>query len=220
MQSLVPSISRSANVFRAGSSTLKTVLLPVDGEESSKEEEEESGDWLGENRSAKAVQSLSPSSTVTAALNTDILSSSLPPVFAATPIPAVLATPALAPSISLRNVHKRSHSAAFSNSASGASTPTTSSKRTTGPGALEFLGQRLGDFTTAFCDTNTKSIATTPERKMRAIERAQDIEADLNDEELVSLITVFETDGAAADTYLAIKRETLRKIWVQKKLFS
>ena len=50
------------------------------------------------------------------------------------------------------------------------------------------------------------------------MERAQELETDLDDKRLVALIGLFQTDVSAADAYLVLKRDGLRKVWVESKL--
>ena len=61
-------------------------------------------------------------------------------------------------------------------------------------------------------------IAPSPCRKTKAIIRAQELEVDLEDEKLVSLIHIFQTDVNAADAYMVLKRDRVRKIWVKSTL--
>jgi hypothetical protein len=46
---------------------------------------------------------------------------------------------------------------------------------------------------------------------MKAIQQAQDLEQDLDDESLAKLICIFQADVDAADAYVVIKREGLHK---------
>ena len=59
---------------------------------------------------------------------------------------------------------------------------------------------------------------STPQRKQLAMRRAQELEYELDDEGMVSLLELFETDASAADAYLVIERPALRKAWVARKL--
>ena len=47
-------------------------------------------------------------------------------------------------------------------------------------------------------------IAPTPSQKTKAIQQAQELELDLDDERLVLLIQIFQTDVNAADAYMAL----------------
>ncbi len=63
------------------------------------------------------------------------------------------------------------------------------------------------------------AMPSTPQRKQKAMLRAQELETDLSDAQMVSLINLFQQEAGAADAYLVIQREALRKAWVQNKLY-
>ena len=48
--------------------------------------------------------------------------------------------------------------------------------------------------------------------------RVQELEADLDDEQLLSLIDLFQANVSAADTYMTLKQDGLRKAWVHSKI--
>jgi hypothetical protein len=85
---------------------------------------------------------------------------------------------------------------------------------------LEGLGDRLAEFNEVFRANNEPQrgagtgIESTPARKRIAICRAQELETDLEIEHVVVLIHIFEADVSAADAYVVLKREELRKLWV------
>jgi len=54
------------------------------------------------------------------------------------------------------------------------------------------------------------------QRRTEAILQLQTKEAGMADEDLVEVLEEFETNVAAADTYLAIQRDGLRKLWLGK----
>ncbi|RPD55518.1 hypothetical protein L227DRAFT_615369 [Lentinus tigrinus ALCF2SS1-6] len=60
--------------------------------------------------------------------------------------------------------------------------------------------------------------ASTPQCKQKAMIQVQQLETDLSDDQLVSLINIFQLQAGAADAYLVLQREGLRKAWVQDKL--
>lgn len=110
---------------------------------------------------------------------------------------------------------------------SGASTPTPSTlarkRQTSGTAALMNLSDQLSDFTDAYragtaAEASPRDFASSPERKRMAMERAQELESDLDDTRLVALIGLFRKDVSAADAYLVLKREGLRKVWVETEL--
>jgi hypothetical protein len=88
--------------------------------------------------------------------------------------------------------------------------------------ALNRLGDTLSDFTTSFRTSvqrrDQPPVDPTVERKNTAMERAQDLETDLSDDQLAALLELFQSDVSTADAYMVIKREPLRKAWVQRKL--
>ena len=59
---------------------------------------------------------------------------------------------------------------------------------------------------------------TSPERRSKAMDLLQELESYLDDDRMVAFIDLFKADTAAADAYLAIKRDSLRKKWVEKQL--
>lgn len=67
-------------------------------------------------------------------------------------------------------------------------------------------------------ETGLRDFASSPERKTMAMTRAQELETDLNDTRLVALIGLFQADVSAADAYLVLKRDSLRKVWVETML--
>jgi hypothetical protein len=85
------------------------------------------------------------------------------------------------------------------------------------------LSDQLSDFTDAYragtaAEASPRDFASSPERKRMAMERAQELESDLDDTRLVALIGLFRKDVSAADAYLVLKREGLRKVWVETEL--
>jgi hypothetical protein len=57
-----------------------------------------------------------------------------------------------------------------------------------------------------------------PEQCSKAIDLIQEQEGQLDDEQLVALIDIFQQNTGAADAYMTLKHDTLRKIWIQKRL--
>jgi hypothetical protein len=115
----------------------------------------------------------------------------------------------------------------FSRTPSASATPSSFSStskrgRMSGAVALNRLGDTLSDFTTSFRTSvqrrDQPPVDPTVERKNTAMERAQDLETDLSDDQLAALLELFQSDVSTADAYMVIKREPLRKAWVQRKL--
>ena len=61
---------------------------------------------------------------------------------------------------------------------------------------------------------------TSPERRAKAMDLLQEQESYLDDDRMVAFIDLFREDTAAADAYLALKRDSLRKKWVEKQLIN
>jgi hypothetical protein len=130
--------------------------------------------------------------------------------------------------------HKRKHAALSAPSAvSTPSTPSTSfgpkhskqaRKEITGSAALQGLTAELSAFGQIFLEGTSSarlplpSLAPSPSRKTKAIQRAQELEEELDDDRLAALIRVFQADVSAADAYLVIKRDGLRKAWIASTL--
>jgi len=94
----------------------------------------------------------------------------------------------------------------------------------TGAGALQGISSGLVEFNGIFRDgiesmANPRGIDATPKRKKAAMARAQDLEEDLEDEQMLSIIDLFQTDVSAADAYMTLKRDGLQKAWIRSKLF-
>ncbi|KAF6753952.1 hypothetical protein DFP72DRAFT_1126764 [Ephemerocybe angulata] len=67
----------------------------------------------------------------------------------------------------------------------------------------------------------SSAIGPTPSRRREAITRAQDVEMTwLKDSSVVALIRVFQSDVEAVDTYMALKLEPVRKLWVRETLLA
>ena len=80
----------------------------------------------------------------------------------------------------------------------------------------------LDDFTDALRSAIGTSVAagleSSPMRRRHAIRSAQELEIDLSDARLAALVNIFIADVNAADAYMELKREGLRKTWVADRL--
>jgi hypothetical protein len=77
------------------------------------------------------------------------------------------------------------------------------------------MGERMDNFTEAFrVATGTASVEVSPIRKRCAIRSAQELKVDLSDTDLTALVDLFRTDVSAADMYMELKRDSLRKVWI------
>jgi hypothetical protein len=94
---------------------------------------------------------------------------------------------------------------------------------TTGAVALNGIKESLDAFNTALGHSlifqpEKARADTSPERWAKAMDVHQELEDYLDDDHMVAFIDLFRADMAVADAYLAIKRESLQKKWVEKQL--
>jgi hypothetical protein len=83
------------------------------------------------------------------------------------------------------------------------------------------MGEHMDNFTEAFCvatGTASTGVEVSPIRKCRAIHSAQELKVDLSDTDLATLVDLFCTDVRAADTYMELKQDSLRKVWIANQL--
>jgi hypothetical protein len=59
---------------------------------------------------------------------------------------------------------------------------------------------------------------TSPECQAKAMDLFQEQEGYLSDECVVAFIDLFRLDSAAADAYIALKHDGLRKVWIQRQM--
>jgi hypothetical protein len=215
----MPTTAKGANVFRASVGHHSPAVFPGleddgEGEGNGNGNGDDDGDGDGEGEAEKSPIPWSPS----------------PPPQGHSPAPLKDRSPT---PLSFAPSHKRKHSAlsALSSAAASArSTPSASSgpkrarKEVTGPVALQGLTAELSTFGQTFLEGVTSTVppppllAPSPSRKTKAIQRAQELEDELDDDRLAALIRVFQADVNAADAYLVIKREGLRRAWIASTL--
>jgi hypothetical protein len=85
------------------------------------------------------------------------------------------------------------------------------------------LGGHIDSFTDAFriaTGVAPTNMGVLPLHKHRAIRSAQEVEVELTNRQLITLVNLFHSDVGAADTYMELKREGLRKAWVMDQLES
>jgi hypothetical protein len=83
------------------------------------------------------------------------------------------------------------------------------------------MGERMDNFTEAFrvaTGTASTGVEVSPIHKRHAIRSAQELEVDLSDTDLTALVDLFHTDVSAVDTYMELKRDSLRKVWITNQL--
>ena len=92
--------------------------------------------------------------------------------------------------------------------------------------ALQELTKELSNFSMSFLEgifATTPSIqllTPSPSWKTKAIQRVQDIEEELTDSELATLICIFQDDVNSANAYMAIKQDGIRREWIAAALLS
>ena len=59
---------------------------------------------------------------------------------------------------------------------------------------------------------------TDSQRKSKAMEQLHDPGLELDDDRLIAMMQLFKSDTDAADMFLAMKRESTRKTWIQSEL--
>jgi hypothetical protein len=83
------------------------------------------------------------------------------------------------------------------------------------------MGEHMDNFTEAFhvaTGTASTGVEVSPIHKCHAIHSAQELEVDLSDTDLAALVDLFHTDVSAADTYMELKWDSLRKVWITNQL--
>jgi hypothetical protein len=63
-------------------------------------------------------------------------------------------------------------------------------------------------------------VEVSPIHKHCAICSAQELKVNLSDTNLATLVDLFHTDVSAADTYMELKQDSLRKVWITNQLSS
>jgi hypothetical protein len=85
---------------------------------------------------------------------------------------------------------------------------------------MSFLGGHISDISDAIRSTTGRptGLEASPLRKRRAVRSAEEREGDLDEEDLITLVDIFTADVSAADTYMELRRDGLRKAWVANRL--
>ena len=218
----MPTTARGANVFHASQAVAAATGIADSAADSS------DGDEVD-------AQVMTPEHDTTEhddAPHNAALDQELQQNWSTTPPPSLPPSQSAQPAPPFKRSHKRNHSAISPEWAtSGSTTPstnTTHKKSRIGvisrADAITGLRSELALFNGTFLEGTSSmaplppAIAPSPARKMKAIQRAQELEVDLNDEKLVSLIQIFQVDVNAADAYMVLKREGVRKMWIKSTL--
>jgi hypothetical protein len=139
-----------------------------------------------------------------------------PPV--SSPTVTCVSTPASISSTSASSLSKRKRSA-LDDSESAQSSGSRKFRNTIGGGAVALNGikESIESFNVAFCDSVSNRPATQSERKRKAMDLLQESEPDLDDRRLIAIMNLFKVDADAADMYIAMRRESTRKAWLQSQ---
>jgi hypothetical protein len=83
------------------------------------------------------------------------------------------------------------------------------------------MGEHMDNFTEAFhiaTGTASTGVEVSPICKCHAIHSAQGLKVNLSDTDLAALVDLFHTDVSAADMYMELKQDSLRKVWITNQL--
>ncbi|KAI0740594.1 hypothetical protein C8Q76DRAFT_708295 [Earliella scabrosa] len=106
--------------------------------------------------------------------------------------------------------------------AAAGATPVGKRSRPTTSSALGNISDGLDRFTDVLAAVGTGrplGLDATSVRKNKAVKRVETMESDLDDEQKLDLMDLFCKDVTMADAYLSIESDSLRKSWVQRRLF-
>jgi hypothetical protein len=85
--------------------------------------------------------------------------------------------------------------------------------------ALNSIKESLNTFNTTIehklRGTDRDRINTLPENQTKAMALLQEKETYLDDNHIIALFDLFQTNTVAADTYLALKHDNLHKLWIE-----
>jgi hypothetical protein len=86
----------------------------------------------------------------------------------------------------------------------------------TGTSALQGIRGEMETFNETLHERGQQRPLTEPQRKSKAMEQLQDL--DIDDDHLIAIMQLFKGDADAADMFVAMKRESTRKAWIQAEL--
>ena len=84
--------------------------------------------------------------------------------------------------------------------------------------AIAQVAETITDIGMVIGNSSCAGGESSPVWKRKAMDLAQELEDDLSDNDLSSLLELFETNVMMANAYVTIKWEGLQKTWVQRKL--
>jgi hypothetical protein len=93
----------------------------------------------------------------------------------------------------------------------------------TGVIILNGIKESLDTFNTAFRQSiltqpECSHADTSPEHQSKAMESLQERETDIDAPCIVALLDLFQANTASVDTYLAIKQDEVRLLWIERQL--
>jgi hypothetical protein len=164
--------------------------------------------------SPPALPSPSPSASATAFFSNNSISSSIAPSASAS-TSASLSAPV---SVISAGKGKRKRSAVDDESLVSAPASQAGGKGRTSAGASALLGikSEIESFNETLRERGQHRPLTESQRKSQAMERLHEL--DLDDNRLIAIMQLFKSDADAADMFMAMKRESTRKTWVQTEL--
>ena len=127
-------------------------------------------------------------------------------------------TPTLTPPSNCSTPSTHPASNLFITSASSSAGSGKRMRQTPTVAAIAQVAETIADIGTVIGNSSRAGGESSPVQKWKAMDLAQELEDYLNDNDLSSLLELFETNVMAADAYVTIKQEGLQKTWVQRKL--
>ena len=82
--------------------------------------------------------------------------------------------------------------------------------------ALQGIKGEIETFNETLRERGQHRPLTESQRKSKAMEQLHDLELD--DDRLIAIMQLFKDDANVADMFIAMKRESTRKTWVQSEL--
>jgi len=226
MQALLPTRAKGTHVFRAATSTATSGQLSS------------SSDTSGDNETRSADQG----NTVDAGEaieesgvevdDGDLTSIAEPPPQTSPPASSPPATVTDNEKYGTkRSAEKRKFPASVTSTELSSVTGSGSSgkrSRITGPVALTGIKEELASLNTTIRRAAETSIKATEvrmanshsdsDKRSEARDLLQDNETELPDEALLAIIDVFEADVHKAETYVGLRRNSLRRLWIRREL--
>jgi hypothetical protein len=225
MYSIMPNVARGTHAFRPSNQSQG----PVHSLAHTQAENNNSNDTISDisgmelpplslppATSPPALPSPSPSASATAFFSSNSITSSIAPsASASTSMPLQVSAPS---SVISSGKGKRKRPAVDDESLLSA--PATSSslgkgRTSAGASALQGIKGEIETFNETLRERQQRPL-TESQRKSKAMSELHDL--NLDDDRLIAIMQLFKNDADAADMFVAMKRESTRKIWVQSEL--